>query len=323
MNLIKQLVEQKYGIAARRSGDTGAAVAPRPVPVKPVPAAPARRAQADPAPVEDSAAGQPAHEAIAGRRRLSALMPPAPRPQPTTRPLDEDTAEDEAQSAAPDRAGGGDAVDAPKVWDLFDDQAEDGDADLSAAAELDDDGTDDLVEPAAFVEVPDPLVPRKTRQAGRVKTRLLGFGSSSPAGSNVFNTAEEMPAGSPNDFPAGWLVVVNGPGRGRHFALQRGISSIGRGPDQTISLDFGDDSISRDKHAAIAYDEEQNACFLGHGGKVNLVRLNGRPVLSTEQLSNADTIRVGETTLRFVELCGADFCWSKDESVEDTHDSEL
>ena len=53
----------------------------------------------------------------------------------------------------------------------------------------------------------------------------------------------------------------------------------------------------------------RGAFFLGHGGKANLVRLNGRPVLSTEEIRSENTIRIGETTLRFVALCGRDFSW--------------
>ena len=50
--------------------------------------------------------------------------------------------------------------------------------------------------------------------------------------------------------------------------------------------------------------------YLGHGGKMNLVRLNGRPVLSTEELDSNDLIRIGETTLKFVAFCGPDFSWA-------------
>jgi pSer/pThr/pTyr-binding forkhead associated (FHA) protein len=84
---------------------------------------------------------------------------------------------------------------------------------------------------------------------------------------------------------------------------------IGRGDDQVIRLDFGDNSISRNNHAAVAYDEEQNKFYIGHGGKSNIIRRNARPVLSTEELHHADLIRIGETTLRFVALCGSDFKW--------------
>ena len=111
-------------------------------------------------------------------------------------------------------------------------------------------------------------------------------------------------------FPAGWIVVVDGPGRGASFTLQVGVSQIGRGEEQAVRLDFGDTSISRNNHAAVAYDDEQGKFFLGHGGKSNLVRLNGMPVLSTEELTDGDEIRIGETTLKFVALCGEAFTWS-------------
>ena len=89
------------------------------------------------------------------------------------------------------------------------------------------------------------------------------------------------------------------------------MSQIGRGDDQMVQLDFGDMGISRTNHAAIAFDDEAQQFLLGHGGKANIVRLNGRPVLSTEPLKHGDTIRIGETTLRFVAFCGEEFVWNK------------
>ena len=104
--------------------------------------------------------------------------------------------------------------------------------------------------------------------------------------------------------------MISGPGRGSCFTMFTGVSQIGRGEDQAVRLDFGDTSISRNNHAAVAYDDEQGKFFLGHGGKSNLVRLNGKPVLSTEELTSGDMVRIGETTLKFVSLCGEDFTWA-------------
>lgn len=151
---------------------------------------------------------------------------------------------------------------------------------------------------------------RAGRSAGRVKTRLLGF-QADEAATDVFAAQAKSPAPSTEVmFPTGWLVVISGPGRGASFALHNGVSQIGRGDDQTVRLDFGDTSISRNNHAAIAYDDEQGQFFLGHGGKSNLVRLNGSPVLSTEEMSDGDEIRIGETSLKFVALCGDEFTWN-------------
>lgn len=160
------------------------------------------------------------------------------------------------------------------------------------------------------VEVPAPAVGRAARRAERVKTRLLGFGD--PGGErNPFEAASVATVAAAAKFPVGWMVVTGGPGRGHSFTLLHGVSQIGRGEDQAIRLDFGDTSISRSNHAAIAYDPENRKFFLGHGGKANLVRLNGKPVLSTEELPPGGVIHIGETTLQFVALCGAGFDWDK------------
>ena len=113
-------------------------------------------------------------------------------------------------------------------------------------------------------------------------------------------------------------MVVDGPGRGASFTIGAGVSIIGRGDDQTICLDFGDTSVSRENHASIAYDDEQNRFFVGHGGKSNIVRRNGNPVLATEDLADGDLIRIGKTTLRFVALCGPDFTWGETEDRQET-----
>jgi pSer/pThr/pTyr-binding forkhead associated (FHA) protein len=84
---------------------------------------------------------------------------------------------------------------------------------------------------------------------------------------------------------------------------------IGRNDDQAIQLDFGDAGISRSSHAVIAYDPEDRKSYLGHGGKANLVRLNGSPVLATVPLSSGDEIRISETTMRFVAFCDESFDW--------------
>ncbi len=168
----------------------------------------------------------------------------------------------------------------------------------------------DLSQPQTSDATDTPGTGRAGRRAGRVKTRLLGFNRGAPDTSDPFDTSQvETAIQGRGKFPVGWLVVIDGPGTGHSFALFSGASMIGRGEDQVIKLDYGDNSISRQNHAAIAYDDEENKFFIGHGGKSNIIRLNARPVLSTEELHHTDLIRIGETTLRFVALCGKDFQW--------------
>ena len=113
-----------------------------------------------------------------------------------------------------------------------------------------------------------------------------------------------------SDPVAGWVVVVRGPGRGNFRPVFVGMNSVGRDASQRVALGFGDDSISREEHAFITYDEEQRCFYLQHGGKSNLVRLGGHPVLSPTELKPNDLIRIGRTTLLFVPCCGPDFSWT-------------
>ena len=166
------------------------------------------------------------------------------------------------------------------------------------------------------------------RRPTRTKTRVLGFEAQPAAVVPLFEGAEGLPiaAATPAPgkgyvmFPAGWLVVKDGPGKGASFALSQGVSQIGRGADQTVSLDYGDMAISRQNHAAIAYDCKTHEFHIGHGGKSNLVRLNGRPLLSTEPARDGDEIQIGETTLVLKVLCTPEFNWTSHEEEGDAHD---
>lgn len=144
----------------------------------------------------------------------------------------------------------------------------------------------------------------------RVKTTFLGF---ERPDTHVQDSIEAAPVAKPMtaqaSFPVGWLVITDGPGRGTSFPLIEGLVQIGRNDDQAIQLDFGDNGISRAGHAVVAYNSEDRTCYLGHGGKANLVRLNGGPVLSTVPLANGDKIRISDTTLRFVAFCDDSFDW--------------
>jgi hypothetical protein len=172
-------------------------------------------------------------------------------------------------------------------------------------------------QPAMMADLSEVALPdtgRGGRRVGRVKTRLLGFDHGQGLTVDPIEAAKAaVPAGQCR-FPMGWIVVTHGPGRGAFFPVFNGVSQIGRGEDQAIRLDFGDSSISRSNHAAIAYDDESNGFYLGHGGKTNIVRLNDRPVISTEPMQHHDQIRIGETTLMFVALCAEGFRWDKDEA---------
>lgn len=238
------------------------------------------------------------------REALAAASPPPPPPEPETEPAPA------VQVARPHRVVKAKAplpegITAPSrsIWDLEDEPAK----------------------PALVAEIAPDRAPRRPT---RTKTRVLGFEAQPTEIVPLFETAERLPLPEATPapgkgyvmFPAGWLVVKDGPGKGASFALSQGVSQIGRGSDQTISLDYGDMAISRQNHAAIAYDPATHEFHVGHGGKSNLVRLNGRPLLSTEPAADGDEIQIGETTLVLKVLCTPEFNWSSYEDEGDGHD---
>jgi hypothetical protein len=175
-------------------------------------------------------------------------------------------------------------------------------------AEADDDVARARAQIARMGGAAPPAAAASAGDSARARTRVLGFGGAAAPDDPFAQDAAEAPTRGAA-FPVGWLVIVDGPGRGASFALTGGVAHLGRGADQTVCLDFGDDTISRDAHASVAFDPEDARHYLGAGAKSNLVRRNGRPVLGTEELVSGDLVRVGETTLRFVAFCDADFAW--------------
>lgn len=142
-------------------------------------------------------------------------------------------------------------------------------------------------------------------QEGR--TVLHRPGSLTPAAAPV-----EAKAGASDgmaDPVVGWLVVVAGPGKGQVCKLGYGTNSLGRGENARARLDFGDEQISRENHAALTYDPRGRKFYVQHGGGVNLTYLGDSPVLTPTPLEPMQDICIGDTTLRFVPFCGPEFDW--------------
>ena len=137
------------------------------------------------------------------------------------------------------------------------------------------------------------------------KTRLAGR-SQSNLNENKF---EEHSLGEFRPI-AGWLVVIKGPGQGKYAPIFDGMNSVGRGNEQSTNVDFGDETISRDKHAFITYDLKTRNFYLSHGGKSNIIRCNGTPVLQVIELKNGDIISIGNTDFCFASFCGSNFDWA-------------
>jgi hypothetical protein len=141
-------------------------------------------------------------------------------------------------------------------------------------------------------------------------TRLIGPPRRSPS-SPAPKSAEDDTAGSPSDPTVGWVVVVQGPGRGALRKLGYGQNSVGREVTERVCLDFGDDSLSRKGHCFVIYEPRKRQFILRPGDSMSLTYLNGELVAAPTELQAGAMIEMGETTLRFVPLCGPDFDWQE------------
>ena len=153
--------------------------------------------------------------------------------------------------------------------------------------------TIDLDQPARFHETPED-------EPGEVATRILA-GSGAGEGSIATKPLE--------DPVAGFLVVIRGPGRGSVSRLGYGMNSIGRHSSQRVSLDHGDQHISRENHCVVTFDSVTRKFYLQPGEGPNLAYLDDDPVLAPIQLAGGSNFRLGDTVLRLVALCGDDFSW--------------
>ena len=118
------------------------------------------------------------------------------------------------------------------------------------------------------------------------------------------------------DPVVGWVIVMDGPGKGKSLPLGYGMNSVGRSKTERINLDFGDEQISRTQHAIITYDPRGRKYFVQHGGGKNLTYLNeDDPVLTPMELKGGEDIIIGSTKLRFLPFCGKEFDW-QDDSAE-------
>lgn len=106
----------------------------------------------------------------------------------------------------------------------------------------------------------------------------------------------------------GWLAIIAGPGRGEVLRLGYGVNDIGSGPGARLRLNFGDPTIAPDNHAAIIYTTRSRRFYLAQSAAAE-TWLNGQPVRESVELVGGETMRFGQTRLRFVPLCGPDFDW--------------
>ncbi len=173
-------------------------------------------------------------------------------------------------------------------------------------------------QPAVNKSTPAPVdtTRRIARADPAVRSRPLPPLPTTPAVSpSVSPAAPETPAAlrDPLANPVvGWLAIVAGPGRGAVLPLTYGVNDIGRGAGVRIRLDFGSDPTSASGqpgtiYAAIIYTARSRRFYVQAVGAE--AWLNGQPLRESTELNGGETLRLGQTQLRFAPLCGVGFDW--------------
>jgi hypothetical protein len=153
---------------------------------------------------------------------------------------------------------------------------------------------------------PPPPPPITEGQTVLVRPSSRSSAASAGAADQVPATDSFLPEGP----VVGWLVVVKGPGKGQSVTLGYGMNAMGREAGNRVALPFGDEQISRTRHAVITYDPRGRKFYIQHGDSNNLTYVGDMPVLAPTPLVGGETIRIGgETELLFMPLCGDGFAW--------------
>lgn len=134
----------------------------------------------------------------------------------------------------------------------------------------------------------------------------INGGSAQPFGHTV--PAVDLNPGAVVSEPVvGWLVCVEGPVRGVDFRLHDGYNYIGR-EEGDIHIQ-GDNAISRQKHAVVAFYAKRNTFYAGPADGRNIIELNGEPVFNSTEMKSYDVLTIGNTKMMLVALCGDKFNW--------------
>lgn len=111
------------------------------------------------------------------------------------------------------------------------------------------------------------------------------------------------------DPVVGWLICIEGTNKGKDFRIRNGYNYIGRESGDIVIPD--DRHISRQNHAMVAYDSNDDVYYVGPSNGRNLIKVNGRTLFNATELHNFDVLSIGSTKLMFLGLCGEQFNWNR------------
>lgn len=158
-----------------------------------------------------------------------------------------------------------------------------------------------------------PIDPGVTAPVGGMDKTIASVNMTRPSDDDRTMPVFRMETGI--DPVVGWLVCVSGTEMGRDYKVHSDNNYIGRSEKMDICI-RGDETISRENHATITYDNRDRVFYFTPGEGRSIVRLNGKALLMTSEIKAYDKIELGTTELVFIPLCGQTFDWSDFRKVE-------
>ena len=155
---------------------------------------------------------------------------------------------------------------------------------------------------------PKPIGP--TIPAGTNKTSKVPDPDPKTIGYFQINNASEDDGEEYIEPVVGWLVCTKGKHMGKDFRLKAGRNFIGRSAEKNNVVLSGENSVSRESHAVIAYEPHQSIFIAQPGAASELFYLNNAVVLSAVQIKRNDRLQIGETELMLIPCCDENFKWS-------------
>jgi hypothetical protein len=135
-------------------------------------------------------------------------------------------------------------------------------------------------------------------QEGGGETKIKRLGDAPPADDTLDDISTQLIRDKSNQI-VGKLTVIEGPGTGNSVKVFSGTNQIGRGDDMRVQINFGDHYISRQQHAVLTFDAASKEARIYDGAKPGGVFLNGTKLSADQAIRFGDTIKLGDTTLRF------------------------
>lgn len=108
------------------------------------------------------------------------------------------------------------------------------------------------------------------------------------------------------DMPViGWMVCIDGPDKGKDFALVISPDGNGIGASEKMAVMVRDDkNVLEENHAIIRFDENCQKCYIAPGYGKRIIRLNNTIVFAPMYLKPYDRILIGKSEFVFMPYGG-------------------